>query len=64
MAIFWGFGVLRIIGKSTSRHLVQYGQLVWVFLGFACAKNYWLKYQSPSCSVRSVRMGIFRVCVC
>ena len=32
--------MLRVMGKSTSRHLVQYGQFVRVFLGFSCAKSY------------------------
>ena len=37
---FWGFRVLRIVGKGTSRHLVQYSHFVQVFSGFSCAKNY------------------------
>ena len=31
------------MGKGTSRHLVQYGHFVQVFLGFSCAKNLWVK---------------------
>ena len=31
--------MLRIIGKSTSRHIVQYGQFVWVFLGLRVLRN-------------------------
>ena len=32
--------MLRVMGKGTSRHLVQYGHFVEVFLGFSCVKNY------------------------
>ena len=32
--------MLRVMGKGTSRHLVQYGHFVEVFLGFSCAKSY------------------------